>query len=360
VENHTHEDRREVVYSQLEKSGLDVLLVSFLPNVRYLTGFTGSNALLLLSPGRSQLLTDPRYTIQAAQEVSCQVTVVKKSLWKYVPIVVGRSRWKNIGFDSTHLTVELLHSLQSALPLGAVLQPAPPLVETARMVKSESEIAAIRQSVNTCSSAFERVLKRIRPTMTEIEVAAELDYEMRRLGADGPAFDTIVATGPRSALPHAHPSTATLQTNQLLLIDMGASQTGYASDMTRTQSIGKISPRLRRAYGAVLEAQLASLDAIRPNVTAGSVDRAARRVLRAHKLDKAFVHSTGHGLGLEIHEPPRLGKADKSLLRPGMVITVEPGVYLQGLGGIRIEDTVLVTETGCEVLTPTKKELLAL
>ncbi|MEO8659202.1 MAG: Xaa-Pro peptidase family protein [Bryobacteraceae bacterium] len=360
MQNHTYADRRAAVCSQLEKSDLDALLVSYLPNVRYLTGFTGSNALLLLSPGRAQLLTDPRYTIQATQEVDCPVTVVKKSLWKYLPTILGRSRWKNVGIEAAHLTVDLLHSLQSALPLGAALQPAPPFIETARMIKSESEIVAIRRSVDTCSKAFEKVLKRIRVTMTEIEVAAELDYEMRRLGADRPAFDTIVAAGPRSALPHAHPSSATLQMNRLLLIDMGASQAGYASDMTRTQSIGKLSPQLRRAYGAVLEAQMASLDAIRPNVTAGSVDRAARRVLKAHNLDTAFVHSTGHGLGLEIHEPPRLGKADKSLLRPGMVITVEPGVYLPGLGGIRIEDTVLVTETGCEVLTPTKKELLAL
>ena len=193
--------------------------------------------------------------------------------------------------------------------------------------------------------------------MRERDLAAEIDHQMRRLGADKPSFETIVAAGERSALPHAHPTGAALGAGQPVLIDMGAFQDGYASDMTRVLFLGEPGSRLKRMYRAVLEAQMAALDEVRPGVTATQVDRRARTVLKAHKLDRAFVHSTGHGLGLEIHEAPRIGRKDKTRLAAGMAITIEPGVYLEGLGGIRIEDTVVVTATGCEVLTPTSKHL---
>jgi Xaa-Pro aminopeptidase len=193
--------------------------------------------------------------------------------------------------------------------------------------------------------------------MCERDLAAEIDYQMRRLGAEKPSFETIVAGGERSALPHAHPTGAVLKPGQPVLIDMGAFQDGYASDMTRMLFLGAPGARVRRLYRAVLEAQLAAIDAVRLGVAAARVDRAARDVLKAFKLDRAFVHSTGHGLGLEIHESPRIGKKDKTRLAAGMAITIEPGVYLEGTGGIRIEDTVVVTPGGCEVLTPTSKEL---
>jgi Xaa-Pro aminopeptidase len=192
--------------------------------------------------------------------------------------------------------------------------------------------------------------------MREGDLAAELDYRMRRQGAEGPAFETIVAAGARTALPHARPTSARL-VQGLLLVDMGAMLDGYASDMTRMLFLGRPGARVRRAYKAVLEAQLAAIDAVRPGVPAKTVDRAARRVLARHGLANAFVHSTGHGLGLEIHEPPRIGKKEKTPLECGMAITIEPGVYVEGFGGIRIEDTVSVTKNGCEVLTPTSKEL---
>ena len=239
--------------------------------------------------------------------------------------------------------------------MGAALQPAAGWIERLRMVKSAGEIERIRRSVKLNSRAFEQVAARVRPGMKESGLAAELEYRMRRLGAEKPAFETIVAGGVRSALPHAQPTAAALE--GLVVVDMGAFVEGYASDMTRMLFIGSPNARVKRAYQAVLEAQLAALDAVRPGVTAGRVDDVARAALRAYGLDRAFVHSTGHGLGLEIHEPPRLGKGEKTRLRAGMVITVEPGVYIQGWGGIRIEDTVVVTERGCEVLTPTDKAL---
>jgi Xaa-Pro aminopeptidase len=196
--------------------------------------------------------------------------------------------------------------------------------------------------------------------MTERDLAAEIGYRMRRLGADGEAFETIVASGERSALPHAHPTSRPIQPNQLLLVDMGATVAGYASDMTRTHVVGKPTAEARRMHKAVLESQLAAIDSIRPGVSCASVDRAARSVLRAHRLNDLFIHSTGHGLGLEIHEAPRLGRKERAKLEPGMAITIEPGVYAEGLAGVRIEDTVVVTSSGCEVLTPTGKELVVL
>jgi Xaa-Pro aminopeptidase len=193
--------------------------------------------------------------------------------------------------------------------------------------------------------------------MKEQDLAAELEYRMRRLGAEKPSFETIVACGARSALPHAQPTAERLASGQLVVVDMGAVQDGYCSDMTRMLFLGSPGAKVKRTYRAVLEAQLAGIDAVRAGVPAGRVDAAARKVLKGYGLDRAFVHSTGHGLGLEIHEPPRIGKKDKTRLEAGMAITIEPGVYLEGFGGIRIEDTVVVTPTGCEILTPTPKDL---
>jgi Xaa-Pro aminopeptidase len=206
------------------------------------------------------------------------------------------------------------------------------------------------------SRALEAALKRLKAGQTEAEFAAEIDYQNRKLGAEAPAFDTIVAAGDRAALPHAHPG-ATKIASGMLLIDMGAFRDGYASDMTRMVHLGAADAKYKRAYRAVLEAQLAAIDAVKAGVKTSAVDRAARTTLKAHGFEKEFVHSTGHGLGLEIHEPPRLGRSDKTKLEAGMAITIEPGVYMEGWGGIRIEDTVLVTAHGCEVLTPTTKDL---
>lgn len=234
------------------------------------------------------------------------------------------------------------------------------VIEAMRMVKSPEEIEGIRKSVQLNSRALEQALTKAKPGMRENELAAEIDYRMRRLGAEGVAFETIVAAGPRSALPHARAGAARMEADWMLLIDMGAMVGGYASDMTRMAHFGKPEKKFRDAYDSVLRAQLAAIAAVRPGRTGAQVDKAARDVLTAAGLGEAFVHSTGHGLGLEIHEDPRIGKAGRVKLAAGMAITIEPGIYLEGWGGIRIEDTVVVTETGCEVLTPTSKELRVL
>ena len=351
------ENRRARAASMLGETKLDALLVTNLHNVRYLTGFTGSNgSVLLFKDGPAVLFTDPRYTVQSQQQVNCRVRIAKGALPKSIAQEIGRTRVRRVGFEQDNLTVSQLESLRNPLPARTQLEPVTGLIERLRLIKDTDEIEKIRASVISNSGALEAALKRFRIGMTESELAAEIDYQNRKLGAEAPAFDTIVAAGDHAALPHAQPGTAKI-TPGILLIDMGAFRDGYASDMTRMVHVGPATPKYKRAYRAVLEAQLAAVDAVKPGATTNSVDRAARGTLKRHGLEREFVHSTGHGLGLEIHEMPRIGRKDKTRLEAGMAITIEPGVYIEGWGGIRIEDTVLVTPGGCEILTPTSKEL---
>jgi Xaa-Pro aminopeptidase len=353
------QSRRERTAQLVAALKLDALLVTSLHNVRYLTGFTGSSAnVLVFRDGRTVLFTDPRYTVQSKQQVNCGIRIAKGPLTKAVMTEVARTRISRLGFEPDHLNVARFEALTKALPAKARLLPATEgLIAKLRMIKDDGEIALIRYAVNVNSRALELALKRLKSGMTETAFAAEIDYQSRKLGANGPAFDTIVAAGTRAALPHARPG-ATKIGPGMLLIDMGAFCDGYASDMTRMVHLGAADAKYKQAYRAVLESQLAGIAAVRPGVTAASVDSATRRTLRKHGLEREFVHSTGHGLGLEIHEGPRLGKSDTSKLEPGMTVTIEPGVYIEGWGGIRIEDTVLVTESGCEILTPTPKDLI--
>jgi len=349
--------RLEAAAARLAERKIDALLVSGGPNLRYLTGFTGDNGNLLLSSDAAILFTDPRFEIQAAEEVVCSVKIARGPLVAEVVGAIRRARWKRIGYEPARITCEAWESLKSKLPSKASLHAVPPWIEELRMQKSPSEIALIRRSADTNSRAFEQGVARAKSGIKEYELAAELEYRMRRLGAEKPSFETIVAAGARSALPHARPGTAACQTGDLVVVDMGAQQDGYCSDMTRMLHIGRPGAKVKRTYKAVLEAQLAAIDQVQAGATTASIDRIARRVLQRYGLDRAFVHSTGHGLGLEIHEAPRIGRRDKSRLAAGMAITIEPGVYLEGFGGVRIEDTVVVTAHGCEILTPTGKEL---
>jgi Xaa-Pro aminopeptidase len=340
----------------LAANAVDAFLISNLRNVRYLTGFTGSNALLLVLPAEAVFFTDPRYRLQTAAQVRERAVIAKGTLFQAAASLAARKKVRRIAVEQTTMTLSEAELLRDKFEIRA----ASGVIETMRMVKSPEEIALIRKAVDLNSRAFEQGLKKARPGMHEYELAAEIDYRMRRLGADGTAFETIVAAGERSAFPHARPTAARLEAGKPVLIDMGSALDGYTSDMTRMAHFGKPPARFREAYKRVLEAQLAAIAAVRPGRSGAQVDKAARDVLDAAGLGEAFVHSTGHGLGLDIHEDPRIGKKGKVKLQSGMAITIEPGIYLEGWGGIRIEDTVVVTETGCEVLTPTTKELAVL
>jgi len=345
------------VAARLPELKADALLITSPANVRYLSGYNGSNGILLLLADETHFFTDPRYAL-AAKSIPGKSHVVKGLMIDGVAKVIQLKKLKRIGFESASTRYEDYVRLKDTLKLGVTLVPVGRVVEERRMLKSPEEIARIRQSVQINSGAYARVLKRLRPGVTEQDVAAEIDFQQKMLGAEKASFDTIVAAGERSARPHAHPTSHRIGANELLLIDMGAFLDGYASDMTRVVHLGRPPKKIRDMYQAVLEAQLAGIAAVREGTTAGKVDSATRGVLKKHHLEREFVHSTGHGLGLEIHELPRVGKKDKTRLKAGMAITIEPGVYIEGLAGIRIEDTVLVTKTGCEVLTPTTKEFL--
>jgi Xaa-Pro aminopeptidase len=374
------EQRRRSVSQQLVSHQVDGLIVSSAANVRYLSGYMGSNGLMLFTPSEAHFFTDPRYAAEIANTITCKTHVSRIPLILAASAILKRKGLRKIGFEPAWMNLDQYFSLKQSLPPGASLHPVSSLVENLRAVKSPTEIALIRRSVLANSEAFARTMKRVRVGLSELEIAAELEFQMKTLGCEKPAFDTIVAAGDRSALPHAHPSARRIKESELLLIDMGATLDGYTSDMTRMAYTGTPPKRVRELYSAVLEAQLAGLNAVRPGVPVYKVDAAARNALKRHKLDKEFVHSTGHGLGLEIHETPKIGKKDRPqkakpgnghakrdrakkeppVLRAGMVITIEPGAYILGFGGVRIEDTVLVTERGCEVLTPTSKEFVNL
>lgn len=344
----------------LDQQKAAAAVITHLPNVRYLSGFTGSNAILLISGRGATLYTDPRYDIQARQQAHCPVRIVRGPLWPEVAAEVRKRRLASIALEADKVSHADWLEVAKTLGKGVKLRPMKGLVESLRAVKSAAEIDTIRRSVQVNSKALAQTLKKVKPGMTELEVAAELDYRMRKLGAEGAAFETIVACGARSALPHAQPTSEKLKNDQVLLIDMGASLEGYASDMTRVVHLGEPGARIRGLYEAVLEAQLQAIAAVKPGASCAEVDAAARSALKKRKLDQYFTHSTGHGLGLEIHENPRVGAKVETVLQAGMVITIEPGVYVKDFGGVRIEDTVLVTETGVEVLTPTTKEFVVL
>jgi Xaa-Pro aminopeptidase len=353
------EQRQRAVATQLSERKIDAILISSPANVRYLSLYAGSNGMMLITPLETHFFTDPRYAL-AVETVPGKVHIAKGSLIETVAAVIKRKRLKKIGFEAAWLSFETYSKLKDAVALGRTLVPAGPLVEELRTVKSPAEIEQIRRSVDANSEAYLHTMRRIKLGVREQDIAAELEFQMRMKGAEKAAFETIVAAGVRTALPHAHPTAHRLGANELLLIDMGANLGGYASDMTRVAFTGTPPKEIRELYRAVLEAQLSAIDAVRAGAATSAVDGAARKVLKKHKLDRAFVHSTGHGLGLEIHEAPRIARKDKTKLRTGMTITIEPGAYIGGLGGIRIEDTVLVTDKGCEVLTPTSKEFLTL
>jgi Xaa-Pro aminopeptidase len=351
--------RISALQASLRSQRVDSMLVTHLPNVRYLCGFTGSSAALVVSPNGITLHTDGRYSVQAREQTQgARVRVSGGSPSRAAVAGLARGRC-TIGFEADNVTVSQRNLLSKTAP-KARLKAISGLVERARMIKQPDEVLQLKAAVMLASGLFEVLLHGIKPGVAESHVAAELEYVARRSGAQGMSFETIVASGPRSAMPHGVASEQAIAASGFVVLDYGVILAGYCSDMTRTVHVGSAGRKQRDLYQAVLDAQLAAIEVVRPGVQASKVDQAARKVIRKAGFDSYFTHSTGHGVGLEIHEPPRLGKGQTEPLQPGMVITIEPGAYVPGLGGVRIEDMVLVTETGCQVLTPTSKELMIL
>jgi Xaa-Pro aminopeptidase len=351
---------------RITRAGLPGLLVTHPADIRYLSGFTGSSAALAVTRRAVRLFTDGRYIAQAAEEVhAAKVEIVPSSPpTAALQWLAAQPGVDFAGFDPAVTSVAERARWKAALPshlrrsfLTAV---AAPLVEPLRMQKDEDELALMTEAALLGCKLFDHMLGFLRPGLQEIEVAAELEYQARLHGAEAMSFETIVASGVRSALPHGRATTAALSRKGFLTLDFGVILKGYCSDMTRTVYLGKPRASERAAYEAVLEAQQAAVAAVAGGASCGDVDEAARSVLRNADLADAFTHSTGHGVGLEIHEPPRVGAGQTTRLLPGMVVTIEPGIYLAGRFGIRIEDMVAVTRTGGQVLTPAPKALIEL
>ncbi len=346
--------------------GVDALVVTHGPDVRYLSGFTGSSGALALVGGRAVLFTDGRYTTQARAEVEGVRVATDKR-----PPAVRAVEWlaglgvARCGFEAGQTSVLALEAMRKASkPKGAgrgFLVAMDAVVARLREIKDEDEIGRMRRAAALGCELFEGLKERFKAGVPEAEVAARLEFAARMAGAEGMSFETIVTGGKRSALPHGRASGAKLPKRGFVTLDFGVLLEGYCSDMTRTVHVAKASGRERDVYHSVLEAQMAAVAAVGPGVRCGDVDEAARAVLRKAKLAKAFSHSTGHGVGLEIHEGPRIAAKQEQVLEPGMVITIEPGVYIAGQFGVRIEDMVLVTAGGAEVLTAgSAKDLLEL
>lgn len=344
--------RREKLLGELIDSDAPVpgLLVSGRVNVRYLSGFSGSNGWLLVTAAEEPiLLTDGRYRAQAASEApACRLVICSDGLAQGVaglPALPDR-----LAFESAHLSNAAATELRQVVEHSR-WTPTSGLVESLRARKSPLEIEAIRAALELAERVLAETVSWMTEGCTEVELAAEIDYRCRRRGARRMAFDTIVAAGPRGALPHASPTAAPIPTGTPVVVDMGCELDGYCSDITRCVVLGDdLAPEWRDIHRAVDEARQAAIDAIRPGVAAAEVDGVARRALAASGLEEAFVHGLGHGVGMEVHEAPRLAARSDDVLDTGMVVTVEPGVYLEGRGGIRLEDLVVVGEAGGERL----------
>jgi len=356
--------RQHRLREHLATTRFDGLLISHLPNIRYLCDFSGSAGLLLVEESGSTFFTDVRYDTQAHEEVkAAKVVIAKKSLAQALGDFFGqrrkRGRGSTIGVEAEHLTIAEKKRLTKLRPSGVTLKDAPAIVERERLVKDADELARIRAAVRVGATLFDRVLQVLRPGVKEVEVAAEMEYAARKAGVAEMSFPTIIASGARSALPHGRASEQAIAAGGFVVCDFGVILSGYCSDQTRTVWVGPVPNEARKAYEAVREAQQSAVNAVRPGVTSGEVDEAARKVLRQAGLGRYFTHSTGHGVGLEIHEAPRVAAGQKEVLKPGMVITIEPGIYFPGKWGVRIEDMVAVTTAGHEVLTATSKDFLA-
>lgn len=351
--------RRAKLHRKLKQAGADALLVTNFKNVTYLTGFTGDDSYLIEASSQSLLISDPRYETQLAEEcpgLEVHLRGPGEGMSAAVATTIGLLKPQHLAIEAGSMTVALYETIAKTTKSVSLVSTTG-LVETLREIKDQDEIKSIRQAIDFAERAFAVVRESLVADQTEKQVADEIEYQMRRFGARGASFEPIVAVGSNAALPHAHPTGRRIGDSPLLLIDWGASGPLYKSDLTRTLATDKISTKLERVYRVVLTAQAAAIAAIRPGASAHEVDTVARNVIAKAGFGRHFGHSLGHGIGLDIHEGPRLAQNQHRPLKAGMVITVEPGIYLPGWGGVRIEDDVLVTRTGHQVLSHVGKDL---
>ena len=355
------EHRLEKLRSVLQAEGLEALLVTNPVNRKYVSGFTGTAGFVVVTADRALLFTDFRYTTQAAEQAKgFEIVEHGVSALASIGDTLRAAGVKRLGFEQRHVSYGSYLSYGKEIGEGVALEPTDGLIERLRRIKDEQELEVMRQAVAIADAAFEHILTVLKPGLREREVALELEMFMRKLGASGSSFDIIVASGERSALPHGVASDRVIGADEFVKMDFGALYNGYCSDLTRTVVIGTPTAKHREIYDIVLEAQQAALAGIRAGISGREGDALARDVIAKYGYAEQFGHGTGHAVGMDIHESPRLSKLEQDLLEPGMVVTVEPGIYLPGFGGVRIEDIVVVTESGCDVLTKSKKDFITL
>lgn len=351
--------RAKALRAVFQAKGSDAFLVTDLKNIRYLTGFTGSSAYLVVAPDKNWFLTDSRYATQAREEVKgCKVRIFKKAL-DSITGIIKEQKIKNLAFEGNNLSFDNYTKIKKAFS-GVRLKPLTGEVNRLRQRKSPFEIERIRDSAWLLDKGYEAAGKLLRHGAVEKEAAFSIEAGFRMAGAEGLAFDTIIASGPRGALPHGKASEKAIKKGELVVVDMGVLLNGYNSDETRTFCVGRPTAEQRKVYQTVLDAQSKAIGKIRPGVKASEVDLAARMHIEKAGYGKYFGHGTGHGVGLDIHEGPVVGPTSPDTLEEGMIITIEPGIYIPGWGGVRIEDMALVVKNGFELLTKTSKELVSL
>ena len=352
--------RRQKLIQAIRKMGIGALLVTNPKNVTYLTGFTGEDSYLLIGPNLLRIISDSRFETQLQDEcpsIQTDIRTSKSTMTEFLAMEIPRFKLNNVGIESTSMTVSVFNHLVEKLA-SVELVPKSGLVEELRQVKDSDEIDQLRIAVRQAELGYSLMKSLLVPEMTEQQAAHELEHGMRRFGARKAAFEPIIAVGDRSALPHYRAGSRRFDESPFVLCDWGAvSPKGYHSDLTRVWATGKVPPKLHKIYGVVLTAQQAAIAAIRPGARCQDIDGVARKVIEQAGYAKYFGHGLGHGIGLDIHEGPRLSPISNDELRPGMVVTVEPGIYLPGIGGVRIEDDVLVTRDGFEVMTSVSREL---
>ncbi len=351
--------RRKSLASLFPEAKIDAFMSTSPANWYYLTGFTGDSGALVVSRRGTTLITDGRFIVQGrAETYGVKVVQQKGSLFESAGQYLKETRCRRVGFEPTQITVGQLQTVRRAAGGGVRWVATPDKTESLRMRKDAAELAQMRRAAILAGEVVQFAIGLLKPGICEFDVGAEIEYQMRKRGASGPAFETIVAFGKRAALPHARPTAKRLRKNELVVLDLGVILGHYCSDITRTVYVGRAPKRIKTWYQAVLEAQTAAIAAVRSGAACGDVDGAARQVLAGYQLDHLFVHSTGHGLGLEVHEDPRVARGQKKRLEPGNVITIEPGVYSAGIGGIRIEDDIAVHADRTEVLTRVPRDLI--
>ncbi|OMP67699.1 M24 family metallopeptidase [Domibacillus epiphyticus] len=349
----------ERIRVQLTEDSIDGLFIMSPYNRRYVTGFTGTAGAALVTQNDAVFFTDFRYTEQAAKQ-AVEFTIVKhtKPLLQEAMEYAEKLGVNRLGFEKEYMTYQEYELINAQF--NGSLKPVAGIVENLRLIKTDSEIKILKEACDIADTAFKHILDFLQPGVKEIDVANELEFFMRKCGAASSSFDIIVASGVRSALPHGVATDKIIESGDFVTLDFGAFHKGYASDITRTVAVGEPSSQLKEIYEIVLEAQMAAVDQIRPGMTGKEADAVTRNIIKAKGYGEAFGHSTGHGLGLEVHENPTLSFRNDKPLECGMVVTVEPGIYLPGIGGVRIEDDILLTESGNELLTHSAKELIIL